>query len=128
MTIPLIIMLSLIAACGVLFLIAKAQVRRADKAEHQAASYYEAYQKMSLRAESLEKVIQKNKKMEVQTNAERKELAKTSDTDLVHRANGLFGGVHDDLSEKRTGNRSGPGRTGTADTSCPSHGIGTLCG
>jgi hypothetical protein len=44
MTIPLIIILSLIAACSVLFLIAKAQVKRADKAEGQAASYYKAYQ------------------------------------------------------------------------------------
>jgi cell division protein FtsB len=96
MTIPLIIMMSLIAVCGVLFLIAKAQINRADKAEHQAVSYYRAYQEMSRRAESIEKVIQKNKKVEVQTNAEQQELAKTSDTDLVHRANTLFGGVYND--------------------------------
>jgi hypothetical protein len=53
---------------------------------------------MSLQAISLERIIQKYKRVEVQSNEERQELAKTSDADLVHRVNGLFGVQNDSYS------------------------------
>ncbi|MHB9292667.1 hypothetical protein Holit_01769 [Hollandina sp. SP2] len=99
-----ILVMILMVFCGVLFLIAKAQIKRADKAEGKAASFYESYKEMEQRAESLQNILGKYKKLEVQANHERQNLASTADTALLHRANALFGGVQDD-SEKRTGNR-----------------------
>jgi cell division protein FtsB len=101
----IIALMTLMALCTVLFLIAKARVKRADQAERKAASYHAAYTELEQRATSLKEAIQKNKQVEVQNNEERQDLAKTADTDLVHRANALFGGVQDDPSEQRAGHR-----------------------
>jgi hypothetical protein len=106
MNLLVLLIVILTVACVILFLIAKAQVKRADQAEHKAASYGAAYTEMERRAISLETIINKYKKLEVQANHERQNLADTADTDLVGRANALFrvqnGGGE---PEKHTGNR-----------------------
>jgi Tfp pilus assembly protein PilO len=91
--------------CLILFAVAKEQIKRADQAEHQAASYRSAYTEIERRAVSLENILQKYKQVEVQNHEAQQSLAATADTDLVHRANALFGGVQNDSSAKRTGNR-----------------------
>jgi Skp family chaperone for outer membrane proteins len=93
----------LVVLCVVLFFIAKAQVKRADQAERKAASYHEAYTEMERRARSLRKLLQKYKQVEEENHEARQNLAGTADTDLVHRANALFG-VQDNPSEERAGN------------------------
>jgi Tfp pilus assembly protein PilO len=84
---------------GVFFLIARHQKKRADRAEAEAVSLREAFRQAEEKAGRLRRAQEKQTKAEVKANEERKELSNTADSDLVRRANGLFG-VRD---------KSGPG-------------------
>jgi type II secretory pathway pseudopilin PulG len=79
---------ALITAISVLA--AKAQTKRAKKAEENLINLQKAYTQVREKAERLQKALNKNKKIEEEANAERKELAQTLDSDLVKRANSLF--------------------------------------
>jgi putative AlgH/UPF0301 family transcriptional regulator len=80
----------LIVACVVLFLIAKAQVKRADKARAEAQTLHKALGNAEWKAERLQKSLNKQNGVEVKANEQKQELSSTTDADLVHRANKLF--------------------------------------
>jgi hypothetical protein len=89
-------------AIGVLVCVVKAQARklaaadvRAEQAERDRAGYQQAFESAEARAFRLKRALTKNTVVEEETNVERKELAATPNTELVHRANNLFGGVSD---------------------------------
>jgi type II secretory pathway pseudopilin PulG len=105
MSVLVIALLLLAGASTVLMLIAKTQVTRADHAEQKAASYAQAYRDLDRRAVRLADLVQTYNRIAVQKNEERQELAETDDSDLVHRANGLFSGMQDNKrSQQHTGN------------------------
>jgi chromosome segregation ATPase len=73
----------------------KAAEARAEQAERDRAGYQRAFEDAETRASRLKQALTKNAAVEKETNNERQALAATPDTELVHRANGLFGGVSD---------------------------------
>ena len=81
----------LTAACVVLFLVIKAQVKRADKARAEAQTLHKAFWETKQKGDRLQQANKKQAETEVRANEERKELSSTADADLVHRANQLFG-------------------------------------
>jgi uncharacterized membrane protein len=85
------IILGLIAVCGVLFFIARAQSKRAKKAEAEAARLHDAFWEMTRKAQALQAAQQQNIQVMEAANAERQELTATADSALVNRANSLFG-------------------------------------
>jgi Tfp pilus assembly protein PilO len=87
----LIVIAMLTAGAGIFFLIAKHQKKRADRAEAEVKSLHEAFLQVKEKAERLQRAQEKQAKAEVKANEKRKELSDTSDSDLVHRANDLFG-------------------------------------
>jgi preprotein translocase subunit YajC len=98
----LVLLIILVIACGVLFAIIRAQVKRADKAQAKAETLHTTLGKVTWKAERLQKALEQKTHVEVTANEERKALSSTADADLVHRANALFSGVQND---QRTGNR-----------------------
>lgn len=81
----------LIAACLVLFLVVKAQAKRADKARAEAQTLHKALGNAEWKAERLQKSLNKQNRVEVKAHEQKQELSSTADADLVHRANNLFG-------------------------------------
>jgi hypothetical protein len=73
----------------------KAADARADKAEQEAVAYQRAFTAAESRASRLKQALAENVKVEEKANEERQELAAAPNTDLVTRANSLFGGVSD---------------------------------
>ena len=66
------------------------QRERTNKAESEIKEYKEALADVKEVAEHLQKAVGETKRIEEEANVEKKELAKTDDADLVHRANRLF--------------------------------------
>lgn len=103
MTIAIAVLVILIAlVIVVLVCVVKAQAQklkaadaRAQKAERYRAGYQQAFASAEARASRLKRALVKNVVMEEKTNDERQELAATPDSELVTRANRLFGGVPD---------------------------------
>jgi type II secretory pathway pseudopilin PulG len=87
----MVIIAFLLSAVVILFLIARAQVQRADAAEREVAEYRNALAEVKARAERLKETAGKTAEVQERANEERQELARTADADLVHRANNLFG-------------------------------------
>jgi hypothetical protein len=85
------IILGLVLLCGILVLVCVIQGRRAAKAEKEAASLHGAFWEVQRKAEALQKTLGKQREAEVKADEERQGLAGTANSDLVHRANGLFG-------------------------------------
>jgi phosphoenolpyruvate-protein kinase (PTS system EI component) len=71
----------------------KTAVARADKAERESAAYRQAFATAEARATRLKQALEENIAVEEEANEERQELAATPNTELVRRANHLFGGV-----------------------------------
>jgi uncharacterized protein HemX len=89
-------------AIGVLVYVVKAQTAklkvadlRAEKAERDSAGYQQAFASAEARAARLKQALEKNAAVEEETNGEQQELAATPNTELVTRANRLFGGMSD---------------------------------
>jgi hypothetical protein len=97
--IRLYVIFGLTAVCGVLFFIAKAQSKRAKKAEAEAARLHESFWQITKRAQSLQEAQKQNTQTMEGANVQRQELANTADSGLVSRANALFG-----VRDKQTGN------------------------
>jgi predicted negative regulator of RcsB-dependent stress response len=96
----LVVMLILLLVCIVLFCIAKAQIKRADKAEQDSSAYRNALKEVQNRAARMRETLEKEERIEEEANYEKRELADTPDSDLVGRANNLFR-VPDDSAGKR---------------------------
>ena len=64
--------------------------KRAKKAEAENKALHEAFWQIEKKAERLQKALGETAKIEEEANAERTELARTPDSDLVGRANNLF--------------------------------------
>ena len=73
----------------------KAAQARAEQAERDRTGYQQAIESAELRASRLKQSLTKNVGVEKEANNERQELAATPNTELVNRANSLFGGVSD---------------------------------
>jgi hypothetical protein len=89
-------------AIGVLVCVVKAQTvklaaadLRAEQAERDRAGYQMAFESAEARASRLKQALERNNIVEEKTNGERQELVATPNTELVNRANRLFGGVPD---------------------------------
>jgi predicted Holliday junction resolvase-like endonuclease len=83
--------LILIAICVILVVVICIQAKVCKKAKQENASLREAFLQVQNRAERLQKALGGIAKLEENANAERQELNRTPDADLVNRANGLFG-------------------------------------
>jgi flavin-dependent dehydrogenase len=70
-----------------------AEAARAEQAERDRAGYQQAFESAEARAARLKQALVKNVEVEEKTHAEHQELAATPNTELVTRANHLFGGV-----------------------------------
>jgi type II secretory pathway pseudopilin PulG len=81
----------LAVVCTILFIVAKYQASRADRAQAEAGALHEAFWDAARKAERLQAALGKQTEAEVKANEERKSLAGTANGDLVHRANSLFG-------------------------------------
>jgi hypothetical protein len=101
--IPLII-LGLLGLCGILVWVCRAQSERAAEAERETASLRDTLMEAQHTAFRLQKALEKQTEAEVTAHAERQELAGTADSDLVHRANNLFGGGVQDKPGNAGGN------------------------
>ena len=66
-------------------------MRRALRAEKENAFLTAAFAVIKEKAERLHQVLEETTKARGVANAERKDLAEALDSDLVHRANRLFG-------------------------------------
>jgi hypothetical protein len=86
----LIVIFILAAGCAILFMIAKTQVKRADRAEAEAKSLHEAFWQVKEKAGRLQKALGETEKIEEQADGSRRELNQTPDSGLVDRANSLF--------------------------------------
>jgi membrane protein involved in colicin uptake len=102
------VILGLLGLSGILVFACHLQSKRAAEAEREAASLRDALARAKYMARRLQEAIEKQTKAEVTANAERAELAQTSDSDLVNRANDLFGGGLPDKPRARSGRGAGP--------------------
>jgi Na+-translocating ferredoxin:NAD+ oxidoreductase RnfG subunit len=97
------IILILFALCAILaaaiYILAKAN----KKAKKENAALHESVLDAVRKAERLQAALGKQKEAEGKAHEERKGLAGTADSDLVHRANSLFG-MPDKPGSGRTGN------------------------
>ena len=99
------IILGLVAVCAVLWLILSAQIKRAKKAEAEAGRLHDAFWQVARKAEALQTAQKQTTKITEEANAERLEVTAAPDTDLVNRANALFGGgVPNNKNSKPNGN------------------------
>jgi predicted Holliday junction resolvase-like endonuclease len=96
------IILFLLVLCVILMVVVYIQAKVNKKAKKENAALHEAFWDAARKAERLQAALGKQKEAEGKAREERKDLAGTADSDLVHRANNLFG-VPD---------QSGPGKAG----------------
>jgi Tfp pilus assembly protein PilO len=83
--------LGLAAVCAVLALIARSQMKRARKAEAEAAGLHGAFRQAAGKAEALQAARKQTTQITEEANAERQELSAAADSALASRANALFG-------------------------------------
>jgi uncharacterized membrane protein len=100
--IPVYIILGLASACAVTGFILSAQIKRAKRAEAEAARLHDAFWQAARKAEALQSAQKQTTRITEEANAERQELNDTADGDLVARANALFG-----VRDKQSGNNGG---------------------
>jgi hypothetical protein len=80
---------------AVAILIAVLQGKRAKKAETEVKALHEAFWQVKEKADRLQAALNKAARVEEEADAERNDLSRIPDADLVNRANGLFS-VRDD--------------------------------
>ena len=85
------IILALAAVCAVTGFIISVQIKRARKAETEAAGLRAAFRQAGRRAEALQTAQKQTTQIMEEANAERRNLNAAADGDLVSRANALFG-------------------------------------
>jgi len=86
----LIVLLVFALVATVAIFIAIFQSKKAKKVTEEMQTLRSAFTEVREKAERLQKALDKTAKIEGEANAERKELAKTLDSDLITRANSLF--------------------------------------
>jgi Tfp pilus assembly protein PilO len=96
------IILALAAICVILGFIVSLQIKRARKAEAEAARLHDAFWRVARKAEALQTAQKQTTQITEEANAERRELNAAADSDLVSRANALFG-----MRDRRGGNGGG---------------------
>ena len=89
------IVLGLIALAAVCVLIIWIQAKRIKTYKSENASLRQANRDAAVRLEHIREYIAKNKIVMEEAEHERRELWETPDSDLVNRANSLFGGVRE---------------------------------
>ena len=82
------LVVSLVSAVAIL--IANLRGKRVKKAEAEIKTLREAFALVKEKAVRLQSALDQTATIGREANAERKELAETLDSDLVHRANDLF--------------------------------------
>jgi Tfp pilus assembly protein PilO len=92
----------LVAACAITGVILCLQIKRAGKAEAEAARLHDAFRQVARKAAALETAQKQTTQITEEANAERRKLNTASDSDLVSRANALFG-----VRDGRGGNNGG---------------------
>jgi Tfp pilus assembly protein PilO len=85
------IILALAAICAVTGFILSLQIKRAKRAEAEAAGLHDAFRRITERAEALQAAQKQTTQIMEEANAERRELNAAADGDLASRANALFG-------------------------------------
>jgi hypothetical protein len=100
--IPVYIILGLASACAVTGFILSVQIKRAKKAEAEAARLHDAFWQVARKAEALRSAQKQTTRITEEANAERQKLNTAADGDLVARANALFG-----MRDRQGGHRSG---------------------
>jgi hypothetical protein len=90
MTVLAAVIIFFAVSCVVLFVIAKAQIKRADKEQKRAETLHKALGTAQWKAERLQQALNKQTSVEAKVNEQKQALSSTADTDLVHRANDLF--------------------------------------
>jgi predicted Holliday junction resolvase-like endonuclease len=98
----IILLLFFITLCIILASILYLSAKGNKKIKQEAAALHEAFWETARKAERLQAALGKQTEAEVKADEERQDLAGTANSDLVRRANGLFG-VPD---------KSGPGNAG----------------
>jgi Tfp pilus assembly protein PilO len=96
------IILGLPVVCAVAGFIISLQIRRARRAEAEAARLNGAFRQAARKAEALQAAQKQTTQIMGEANAERQELNNTADSDLVSRANALFG-----VRDRQGGNNGG---------------------
>jgi biopolymer transport protein ExbB/TolQ len=96
------IILGLVAACAITGVILCLQIKRAGKAEAEAARLHDAFWQVARKAEALQTARKQTTQITEEANAKRQKLNTTADSDLVSRANDLFG-----VRDGRGGNNGG---------------------
>ena len=97
------IILALAAVCAVMGFILSLQIKRAKKAEAEAGRLHDAFWQAARKAEALQAAQKRTTQIMEEANAERRKLNAAADSDLVSRANALFG-VRDRKSGDNGGN------------------------
>jgi type II secretory pathway pseudopilin PulG len=103
----LIIIFILAAGCAILFMIAKTQVKRADRAEAEAKALHDAFRQVKEKAGRLQKALGETAKTEEEADGKRRELNQIPDSGLADRANALFG-VRDGKARPGSSGNTGP--------------------
>jgi Tfp pilus assembly protein PilO len=96
------IILALVAVCAVTGFILSLQIKRAKKAEAEAGRLHDAFWQAARKAEDLQAAQKQTTQIMEEANAERQKLNTTADSDLVSRANALFG-----VRDRQGGNNGG---------------------
>jgi L-serine deaminase len=101
------IILGLAAVCAVTGFILSTQIKRARKAEAEAARLHDAFWQIKEKAERLQKALGETAKVEEEADGKRRELDQTPDSGLADRANALFG-VRDGKARPESSGNTGP--------------------
>jgi Tfp pilus assembly protein PilO len=96
------IILGLAAVCAVTGLILSTQIKRARRAEAEAARLNDAFGQAARKAEALQTAQKQTAQITEEANAERQKLNAAADSALVSRANALFG-----MRDRQGGNSGG---------------------
>jgi uncharacterized membrane protein len=96
------IILALIAVCAVTGFILSLRIKRDRRAEAEAARLHDAFRQAARKAEALQAAQKQTTQITEEANAERRELNAAADSDLVSRANALFG-----VRDRRGGDSGG---------------------
>jgi Tfp pilus assembly protein PilO len=96
------IILGLAVVCAVTGFILSTQIKRAGKAEAEAARLHDAFWQVTRKAEALQAAQKQTTQITEEANAERRKLNTAADRDLASRANALFG-----VRDRQSGNNGG---------------------
>ncbi|MDR1574906.1 MAG: hypothetical protein LBS37_02765 [Treponema sp.] len=96
------IILGLAGVCAATGFILSLQIKRARRAEAEAKALHDAFWQVARKAEALQAAQKQTTQIMEEANAERQKLNTTADSDLVSRANSLFG-----VRDRQGGNSGG---------------------